>query len=46
MNELIKEYGNILVTVLVCVLVLAVIGYLCVYIAEYMVFFADCLMGG
>lgn len=45
-NELIKEYGNIVVAAVECVLILGILGYLCVSIATYMTFFADQLMGG
>lgn len=45
LNELIREYGSILLSVLCCLLISTVIGYACACIIKYNMFFAEFLMG-
>lgn len=46
MQELIREYGKVIVSVIVGVFAVALLAYACVCIAAYMEYFADSLMGG
>lgn len=46
MQELIREYGRVIVSVIVGVITAVILVYTCVCIAAYIEFFSDCLMGG
>lgn len=46
MNELIREYGRVMLSALECILVAGIIGTLCTQVAGYLEYFADRLMGG
>lgn len=45
-EEIVKEYGRVMVAVLECLAMLGVIGYLYVQSAQYIEFVAEGLMGG
>lgn len=46
MQELMREYGRILVSVIAGVMAVGILVYACICMAAYFEFFADCLMGG
>lgn len=46
MQELIREYGKVIVSVLAGMLAVGIVAYACVCIAAYMGYVADSLMGG
>ncbi len=46
MQELIRDYGRIIVSVIMGVFAVGILAYTCVCMAAYIEFFSDCLMGG
>ncbi len=46
MQELIRDYGRIIVSVIMGVFAVGILAYTCVCMAAYMEFCSDCLMGG
>ena len=46
MQELIRDYVRIIVSVIIGVFAVGILAYTCVCMAAYMEFFSDCLMGG
>ena len=46
MSEMIKEYGRVILCALECGIVTGMIGFLFVQIAQFMLFYAERIMGG
>ncbi len=46
MSEMIKEYGRVILCALECGIVTGMIGFLFVKIAQFMLFYAERIMGG
>lgn len=46
MDELIREYGEVLVMVILSISIISVIGFLWTFLGSYMEYFSFALMGG